>query len=62
MGRSDLNRTQPERDKRLKESNRKKGRKQVTVWVPAARAEELKEIAAKWRNEVVTKNQNAMER
>ena len=43
--------TQVERDKRLKANNAKKGLKQVTVWVPASKAAELKELADRWRSE-----------
>lgn len=41
--------TQPERTARLKASNAKKGLKQVTVWVPCERVEDVKALAAKWR-------------
>lgn len=41
--------TQPERTARLKASNAKKGLKQVTVWVPRERVEDVKALAAKWR-------------
>jgi len=44
-----MNPTQVERDRRLKAANAKRGLKQVSVWVPADRAQELKELAEKWR-------------
>lgn len=44
-----MNRTQVERTRRLRESHSKKGLKQVTVWVPEGRVEQLKVIAGQWR-------------
>ena len=44
-----MNKTQVQRDNRLKASNAAKGLKQVTVWVPVSRCDELKALAAKWR-------------
>ena len=42
---------QVEATRRLRQSHAKKGLKQVTVWVPVAKAVELKALAAKWRQE-----------
>ena len=41
--------SQVERNNKLKANNAKKGLRQVTVWIPAIKAEELKAMAAKWR-------------
>jgi len=44
-----MNKTQVERNQTLKANNSKKGLRQVTVWVPDSRVNELKKLAAKWR-------------
>lgn len=43
--------TQVERTRRLREANKARGLKAVTVTVPAERVSELKELAKKWREE-----------
>jgi len=48
-----MNKTQVERTRKLRESRRAAGIKQVTVYVPATRADELKAIAKQMRAEVV---------
>ena len=47
----DMNKTQSQRTARLKASNAKKGLVQVSVWIPAERAAELKAQALAWRQE-----------
>ena len=47
-----MNSTQVERTRRLRESHREKGLKQVSVWVPIERVEELKQTAAEWRKQI----------
>ena len=46
-----MDKTQVERTRRLRAKNKAKGRIQVTVTIPAVRAAELKDIAAKMREE-----------
>ena len=46
-----MHKTQVERTRRLRESNKAKGLKPVTVVVPIARADELKALAEQWRAE-----------
>jgi len=43
--------TQLDRNRRLQDSNRKKGLVQVKVWIPESRVDDLKELAAKWRKQ-----------
>lgn len=44
-----MDKTQVQRTRKLRDSHSKKGLRQVTVWVPESRADELKKLAAKWR-------------
>lgn len=44
-----MDKTQLQRDSRLRENYSKKGLRKVCVWVPVSRADELKKLAAKWR-------------
>ena len=44
-----MHHTQVELTRRLRESKARAGQKQVTVWVPVDRVEELKALAEKWR-------------
>ena len=44
--------TQEERDKRLRESNRRMGIIKVGAWIPEERKTELQKITKMWRDEV----------
>lgn len=46
--------TQSERTARLKEANKKRGLVQVSVWIPIGRRQELKDLAKKWREAVIS--------
>jgi len=50
-----MHKTQVERTRRLRENNRAKGLKQVTVTIPESKASELKELAEKWRNNPINR-------
>ena len=45
-----MHKTQVERTRRLRENNRAKGLKQVTVTIPESKVAELKALAKKWRS------------